>query len=71
MEPPSRLPVGGTGLIAAYQRLTGHDAFYWFYITSKDYMEFPCLEFTRDSAGMCAMNRWTYSTPGDFAQFPA
>ena len=58
-------------LIAAYQSLTGHDAFYWFYITSRDYMEFPYFEFTKDSAGMYAMNRWTYSTPGGIAQFPA
>ena len=58
-------------LISAYQSLTGHDAFYWFYITSRDYMEFPYFEFTKDSAGMYAMNRWTYATPGGIAQFPA
>jgi len=58
-------------LVAAYQSLTGHDAFYWFYVTSKDYMEFPYFEFTKDSAGMYAMNRWTCSTPGGISQFPA
>lgn len=58
-------------LIAAYQSLTGHDGYYWFYITSKAYMEFPYFEFTKDSLGRYAMNRWTYSTPGGIAQFPA
>ena len=58
-------------LVAAYQSLSGHDAFYWFYVTSKDYMEFPYFEFTKDSAGMYAMNRWTCSTPGGISQFPA
>ncbi|MCF8225618.1 MAG: hypothetical protein K9J30_07040 [Bacteroidales bacterium] len=58
-------------LISAYQSLTGHDAYYWFYITSVNYMEFPYFEFTRDSLGRHAMNRWTYSTPGGIAQFPA
>jgi len=58
-------------LISAYQSLTGHDAYYWFYITSKSYMEFPYFDFTKDSADRYAMNRWTYSTPGGIAQFPA
>lgn len=57
-------------LVAAYQSLTGHDAFYWFYVTSRDYMEFPYFEFTRDSADMYAMHRWTCSTPGGISQFP-
>ncbi len=58
-------------LIAAYQSLTGHDAFYWFSISSKAYMEFPYFAFTKDENGMYAMNRWTYSLPGGVAQFPA
>ncbi|MDF1570988.1 MAG: hypothetical protein P1P82_05165 [Bacteroidales bacterium] len=58
-------------LIGAYQSLTGVDGFYWFSISSRDYMEFPYFEFTKDTAGMYAMNRWTYSTPGGIAQFPA
>ncbi len=68
---PQKYQSEAPALISAYQSLTGHDAFYWFYITSRDYMEFPYFEFTRDSMGMYAMNRWTYSTPGGIAQFPA
>ncbi len=68
---PHKYQSEAPALIAAYQSLTGHDAFYWFYVTSKDYMEFPYFEFTRDSAGMVAMNRWTCSTPGGITQFPA
>jgi len=70
-NPPHVYQSEAPPLIAAYQALTGHDAYYWFYITSKAYMEFPYFEFTKDSAGMYAMNRWTYSTPGGIAQFPA
>lgn len=58
-------------LIAAYQSLTGHDAYYWFSISSKAYYDFPYFEFTKDKDGMYAMNRWTYSIPGGIAQFPA
>ncbi|MDA3821332.1 MAG: hypothetical protein PF450_01780 [Bacteroidales bacterium] len=58
-------------LISTYQSLSGHDAYYWFAITSQSYMENPYFDFTRDTAGMRAMNRWTYSTPGGIAQFPA
>ena len=58
-------------LVSAYQSLTGHDAFYWFSVSSKAFMEFPYFEFTRDSAGRYAMNRWTCSTPGGNAQYPA
>ena len=67
---PHKYQSEAPALVAAYQSLTGHDAFYWFYVTSKDYMEFPYFEFTKDSAGMYAMNRWTCSTPGGIAQFP-
>lgn len=58
-------------LISAYQSLTGHDAYYWFAITSKAYMDNPYFDFTRNNDGICAMNRWTYSIPGGIAQFPA
>lgn len=68
---PHKYQSEAPALIAAYQSLTGHDAFYWFNLSSKAYFEFPYFEFTKDSAGMYAMNRWTYSTPGGIAQFPA
>lgn len=68
---PNKYQSEAPALVAAYQSLTGHDAFYWFYVSSKDYMEFPYFEFTKDSAGRYAMNRWTYSTPGGISQFPA
>lgn len=58
-------------LIATYQSLTGVDGFYWFSVSDEAYMDFPYFEFTRDSAGRYAMHRWTCSTPGGIAQFPA
>jgi hypothetical protein len=67
---PHKYQSEGPALVAAYQSLSGFDAFYWFNVSSKDYMEFPYFEFTKDSAGRYAMNRWTCSTPGGLSQFP-
>ncbi len=68
---PHKYQSEAPALVAAYQSLSGFDAFYWFNVSSKDYMEFPYFEFTKDSAGRYAMNRWTCSTPGGLSQFPA
>lgn len=67
---PNKYQSEAPALVAAYQSLSGMDAFYWFSISSKEYMDFPYFEFTKDSAGMFAMNRWTWSTPGGISQFP-
>lgn len=68
---PNKHQSEAPALVAAYQGLTGQDGFYWFSIEAPNYMEKPYFDFVKHGEGMFAMHRWTWSTPGGIAQFPA
>ncbi|MEZ4850087.1 MAG: hypothetical protein R3B93_16030 [Bacteroidia bacterium] len=53
-------------MIAAYQSLTGVDAYYWFAVTSKAYMEDPYFSWHTYEDGQHPMNRWTCSFLGSW-----
>ncbi|MCB0837549.1 MAG: hypothetical protein KDD99_12850 [Bacteroidetes bacterium] len=61
----------GPFMIAAYQSLTGVDAYYWFAVTSKAYMEDPYFSWHTYEDGQHPMNRWTCSAPWGVGMFPA
>jgi hypothetical protein len=60
----------GPFLMAAYQSLTGVDAFYWFVATSVDYVENPSLTFL-NMGGQHPLQKWSCSVPSLMGNFPA
>jgi hypothetical protein len=68
---PHKYMAEGPFLISTLQSITGFDAFYWFSFDSPEYSRNPYFDFTRDTSGKRAMNRWTCSLPGILGQFPA
>ena len=68
---PHKYQAEGPFLIAAYQSLTGVDGFYWFNPSSINYDEDPYWPYFGRINGEEPMFRWTLSTPGQMAMFPA
>jgi len=68
---PHKYSAEGPFLISTIQSITGFDAYYWFAAEGEDYSRNPYFEFTKDTQGRRAMNRWTCSVPGVIGQFPA
>lgn len=68
---PHRYQAEGPFMVAAYQSLTGVDAYYWFAITDVDYMASPYFPFDQYPDGQYPMNRWTSSAPWGIGMFPA
>ncbi|NJO01078.1 MAG: hypothetical protein HC880_04700 [Bacteroidia bacterium] len=67
---PHKYQAEGPFLIASYMSLTGFDAYYWFSPSSFGIDALPYWDFTNIN-GQMAMFRWTVSTPGQIAMFPA
>lgn len=68
---PNIHQVEGPFLISAYMSLTGVDSYYWFAPSSKSYDLNPYLTWTWVNNTQHPMSRWTISTPGQMAMFPA
>jgi hypothetical protein len=68
---PHKYQVEGPFLIAAYSALTGIDAFFWFTASAPTYDTNPFFTWTTFSDGQHPLHRWTVSTPGQMAMFPA
>ena len=60
----------GPFLMAAYQSLTGVDAFYWFSATAVEYLENPSLTFL-NIGGQHPLQKWSCSIPSLMGNFPA
>jgi hypothetical protein len=60
----------GPFLIAAYESLTGVDAFYWFSETKPEYDPNPYFDFLNLN-GQHPLQKWTASIPAITANFPA
>lgn len=61
----------GPFLISAYMSLTGVDSYYWFSPTSKSYDSNPYFTWAWVYTNQHPLFRWTISTPGQLAMFPA
>lgn len=68
---PNQYQAEGPFLIAAYMSLTGVDSYYWFAPTAMAYDTNPYFTWENLPDGQHPMNRWTISTPGQLAMFPA
>lgn len=68
---PERYQAEGPFLMAAYQSLTGVDAFYWFAASEVEYAADPYFNFLNFPGGQHAMQKWTCSVPQLMGQFPA
>lgn len=68
---PEGYQTEGPFLIAAYESLTGVDAFYWFSATVPTYDPDPYFNFLNFPGGQHALHKWTASIPTLMAQFPA
>ncbi len=68
---PNKHQVEGPFLISAYMSLTGVDSYYWFSPTSKSYDNNPYFTWAWVSGNQHPMYRWTISSPGQMAMFPA
>lgn len=68
---PNQHQVEGPFLISAYMSLTGVDSYYWFAPTSKAYDPNPYFTWAWVSGNQHPMFRWTISSPGQLAMFPA
>ncbi len=51
--------------------LTGVDSYYWFSPSSPSYDPNPYFTWANLAGGQHPMHRWTISTPGQLAMFPA
>lgn len=60
----------GPFMMAAYQSLTGVDAFYWFDASQPEYETHPYFDFLNFN-GQHPMYKWTASTPELVGNFPA
>jgi len=68
--PPMGYQAEGPFLMAAYQSLTGVDAYYWFAITKPEYDTAVHLSFL-NFGNQHPMFKWSCSTPGIVGNFPA
>ncbi|MFW6277094.1 MAG: hypothetical protein ACOC1J_00385 [Prolixibacteraceae bacterium] len=68
---PHKYQAEGPFLISAYMSLTGVDSYYWFSPTAVNYDNSPYRTWDHLPGGQHPMNRWTMSTPGQLAMFPA
>lgn len=60
----------GPFLMAAYQSLTGVDAFFWFSAGTPEYVTNPQFPFAQ-VAGQFGLNKWAANVPSLMGQFPA
>ena len=68
---PHKYQAEGPFLVSAYMSLTGVDSYYWFSPTSAAFYPNPYFTWANLSGGQHPMYRWTISTPGQIAMFPA
>ncbi len=68
---PHKYQAEGPFLVAAFMSLTGVDSYYWFSPTSPAYDPNPYFTWANLPGGQHPMYRWTISTPGQLAMFPA
>jgi hypothetical protein len=68
---PHKYQAEGPFLVAAFMSLTGVDSYYWFSPTSSSFDPNPYFTWANLAGGQHPMYRWTISTPGQLALFPA
>ena len=68
---PHKYQAEGPFLVSAFMSLTGVDSYYWFSLTSPSYDPNPYFTWANLAGGQHPMHRWTISTPGQLAMFPA
>ena len=68
---PHKYQAEGPFLISAFMSLTGVDSYYWFSPTSSAFDSNPYFTWANLPGGQHPMYRWTISTPGQLAMFPA
>ncbi len=68
---PNQHQVEGPFLISSFMSLTGVDSYYWFSPSSKSYDSNPYHTWAWVSGNQHPLFRWTISSPGQMAMFPA
>lgn len=68
---PHKYQAEGPFLVSAFMSLTGVDSYYWFSPTSSTFDSNPYFTWANLPGGQHPMYRWTISTPGQLAMFPA
>ena len=68
---PHKYQAEGPFLVSAYSSLNGIDAFFWFTASAPGYDSNPYFYWTNLEGGQHPLHRWTASTPGQMAMFPA
>jgi hypothetical protein len=68
---PHKYQAEGPFLVSAFMSLTGVDSYYWFSPTSAAFDPNPYFTWANLPGGQHPMHRWTISTPGQLAMFPA
>ena len=68
---PHKYQAEGPFLVSAFMSLTGVDSYYWFSPTSSTFDSNPYFTWANLPGGQHPMFRWTISTPGQLAMFPA
>lgn len=68
---PNKYQAEGPFMVSAYMSLTGVDSYYWFSPTSAGFDPNPYFSWANLAGGQHPMHRWTCSTPGQMAMFPA
>jgi hypothetical protein len=68
---PHKYQAEGPFLVSAFMSLTGVDSYYWFSPTSPSFDPNPYFTWANLAGGQHPMHRWTISTPGQLALFPA
>jgi hypothetical protein len=68
---PHKYQAEGPFLVSAFMSLTGVDSYYWFSPTSPSFDPNPYFTWANLAGGQHPMHRWTISTPGQLAMFPA
>jgi hypothetical protein len=68
---PHKYQAEGPFLVSAFMSLTGVDSYYWFSPTSPSFDPNPYFTWANLAGGQHPMYRWTISTPGQLALFPA
>jgi len=68
---PHKYQAEGPFLVSAFMSLTGVDSYYWFSPSSPSYDPNPYFTWANLPGGQHPMHRWTISTPGQLAMFPA
>ena len=68
---PNKYQAEGPFLVSAFMSLTGVDSYFWFSPTSPSFDPNPYFTWANLAGGQHPMYRWTISTPGQLAMFPA